>query len=118
MKPDQLHPYCSQGQLAECQTTLNEIGGVYDGLGDWQQALTCHEQALPIRREVGDRAVEATARYNIAMIHRAEGNLDEAIGELELVVDLDRQVDHPDVASDIATLEQFRQERAGAEEAT
>ncbi|MDG4797822.1 hypothetical protein [Micromonospora sp. WMMD1082] len=46
------------------------------------------------------------------MTHRAEGNLDRAIGELELVVDLDRQVDHPDLASDTAVLEQVRQERA------
>jgi hypothetical protein len=46
------------------------------------------------------------------MIHRADGNLEQAIGELELVVDLDRQVDHPDLASDTAMLEQVRQEQA------
>jgi len=46
------------------------------------------------------------------MIHWANRNLDQAIGELEVVVELDRQVGHPDLASDTATLEQVRQERA------
>jgi tetratricopeptide (TPR) repeat protein len=98
------------GDRAGEAATLNNIGGVYAGLGDARQALTYYQQALPIRREVGDRAGEATTRYNIAMIYRAERNLDRAIGELERVVDLDRQVDHPDLPSDIATLEQVRQE--------
>ncbi len=80
---------------------------MYAGLGDRQQALAYYRQALPIRREVGDRAGEAVTLYNIAMIHRGEGHFDKAIGELELVVDLDRQVGHPDLASDTAMLEQL-----------
>ena len=44
------------------------------------------------RREVGDRAGEAVTRYNIAMTHRADGNLALAGSELERVVNLDRQV--------------------------
>ncbi|MEU8007457.1 hypothetical protein AB0B66_40390 [Catellatospora sp. NPDC049111] len=45
------------------------------------------------------------------MIHRANGHLDRAISELELVVELDRQVEYPDLASDTAMLEQVRDER-------
>ena len=52
------------------------------------------------------------------MIHRAQGDLDQAIGELELVVDLDRQVGHPDLASDTAALQQVREERAGTPKTT
>ncbi|WP_239166569.1 tetratricopeptide repeat protein [Actinoplanes italicus] len=66
-------------------------------MGDRGRALDYFRQALPIRREVGDRAGQAVTRYNIAMIHRADGDLDQAIGELEHVVDLDRQVQHPDL---------------------
>ncbi|MDG4768260.1 tetratricopeptide repeat protein [Solwaraspora sp. WMMD406] len=106
------------GDRAGEAVTLNNMGHVYDGLGDRRRALVFYEEALPISREVGDRVGEAVTRYNIAMVHRAEGNLDEAIGELELVVELDRQVDHPDLASDTAMLEQVRQERAAAQEAT
>jgi tetratricopeptide (TPR) repeat protein len=77
-----------------------------------RQALASYEHALHLYLQASDRAGEAVTRYNIAMIHRAEGNLDRAIGELELVVDLDRQVGPPDLASDTAALEQIRQERA------
>ncbi|MBQ0994934.1 tetratricopeptide repeat protein, partial [Micromonospora sp. H61] len=106
------------GDRAGEAVTLNNIGGVYAGLGDRQRALVYYEQALPIRREIGDRAGEAASRYNIATIHRAAGNLDQAIGELERDVDLDQHVDHPDLASDTAFLEQVRQERATSRKAT
>ena len=82
------------------------------GLGDRQAALRFYNEALPIVREVGDRAGEAATRYNIAMIHRAEDRLHEAIEELVTVVELDRQVQHPDLESDTATLNQLRAELA------
>uniref|UniRef100_UPI003D7031EC tetratricopeptide repeat protein n=1 Tax=Micromonospora haikouensis TaxID=686309 RepID=UPI003D7031EC len=85
---------------------------VYAGLGDRTRALDHYHQALPIAREVGDRAGEAVTRYNIAMLHRADGDLDQAIQELEHVVELDRQVDHPDLEADTAVLEQLRRQRA------
>jgi hypothetical protein len=34
------------------------------------------------------------------MIHRAHGELGRAVAELKQVVELDRQVSHPDLASD------------------
>ena len=46
------------------------------------------------------------------MIHRGRGELDRAVTELEQVVELDRQVGHPDLASDTAMLERVRQEQA------
>jgi tetratricopeptide (TPR) repeat protein len=76
------------------------------------QALPHYEQALPIQRQIGDRHGEAVTRYNIAMIYRANGQLKQPITELELVVELDRQISHPDLASDSAMLEHVRLERA------
>jgi hypothetical protein len=63
-------------------------------------------------REVGDRAGEAVIRYNVAMIHRAQGELDRAVAELEQVVELDRQVGLPDLQSDTEMLHRVRQELA------
>ncbi len=83
---------------------------MYDNLGDRQQALAYYHQALPILREVGDRAGEAVTRYNIAMIHRANGDLAAAVTELETVVALDQQTGHPDLATDTAMLNQTRTE--------
>jgi tetratricopeptide (TPR) repeat protein len=83
---------------------------VHDNRGEQQAALDYYQQALPIIREVGDRAGEATTRYNIAMVHRGAGRLVEAVAELELVVALDAAVQHPDLESDTAMLEQVRAE--------
>ena len=85
---------------------------MYDGLGEPQRALEYYGQALPILREVGDRAGEAVTRYNVAMIHRAQGELGRAVAELEQVVELDRQVGHPDLQSDTEMLHRVRQELA------
>ncbi len=72
---------------------------MYRGPGEPQRALEHYGQVLPILREVGDRAGEAVTRYNVAMIHRAQGELGRAVAELKQVVELDRQVSHPDLAS-------------------
>ena len=61
-------------------------------------------------REVGDRAGEAVTRYNIAMVHRGLGQFADAVRELEIVVELDRQVEHPDLERDTRMLEQCRGE--------
>ena len=81
-------------------TTLNNIGSVYNGLVDQQQALTYYEQAPPIQQEPGGC------------------ELDRAVVELEQAVDLDRQVGHPDLESDTATLNQVRREQQQGGSAT
>ena len=100
------------GDRAGEAVTLNNIGVVYDGLGEPRRALEYYGQALPIMRAVGDRAREAVTRYNVAMIHRAQGELGRAVAELEQVVELDRQVSHPDLQSDTEMLHRVRQELA------
>jgi hypothetical protein len=54
--------------------------------------------------------VEAVTRYNVAMMHRAQGELGRAVAELEQVVELDRQVGRPDLQSDTEMLHRVRQE--------
>ena len=73
--------------------------------------MAFYSQALPLSREVGDRAGEALTRYNIAMVYRALGELDDAVRELEVLVEIDLQVEHPDPESDTRMLEQCRRER-------
>jgi hypothetical protein len=63
-------------------------------------------------QEVGNRAGEAVKRYNIARIYWSLGDLDRAISELARTVELDRQVDHPDLHSDTTMLERLRAERS------
>src|SRR5262249_45699123 len=103
------------GDRAGEATTLNNIGLVYAQRGDSENAMHHYQQALPITRRVGDRAGEAVTRYNIAMQRRAAGRLTEAVAELEIVVALDRAVQHPDLDADTATLQRVRAEAAAAE---
>ena len=44
--------------------TLNNIGLVYNSLGDKQKALDFYSQALPLHRAVGDRNGEAHAQQH------------------------------------------------------
>ncbi|MBD2558805.1 tetratricopeptide repeat protein, partial [Aphanizomenon flos-aquae] len=46
-------------------TTLNNIGLVYNALGEKQKALDFFNQALPIYRAVGDPYLEVTILDNI-----------------------------------------------------
>ena len=55
---------------------------------------------------------------NVSVAHhpdRAQGELDRAVTELEQVVELDRQVGHPDLQSDTEMLHYVRQELASSD---
>jgi len=84
---------------------------VYSALGDKRKALDFYEQALPLRRRVGDRWGESITRYNLAMVYEALGDLQRAEVELEIVVALDEAIEHPDLVSDRAALERVRAQR-------
>src|SRR5215470_15832496 len=51
-----LSQYRVVGDRGNEAATLNNIGLVYDGLGERQRALDYYGLALPIARDVGDRA--------------------------------------------------------------
>jgi len=48
---------------------LNNIGGVYNSISQPQEALKYFNQALPILRELGDRAGEAATLSNIDAVN-------------------------------------------------
>ncbi len=55
-------------------TTLNNIGLAWRSLGEVRRALEFYNQALPLRREVGDKSGEATTLNNIGEVHRSLGD--------------------------------------------
>ena len=95
--------------------TLNNIGLVYDALGEKEKALGYYEEALPLSRQVGDRFGESVTRFNIAMVFVDLGRLAEAEEQLEIVVQIDEAVRHPDLESDRRELAQVRAMRRSAE---
>ncbi|MGB5972830.1 MAG: CHAT domain-containing protein, partial [Nodosilinea sp.] len=49
--------------------SLNNIGGIYSSLGQYQQALEYYERSLAIRTEIGDRSGEGVSLNNIGFIY-------------------------------------------------
>ncbi len=71
------------GDKAGEASTLNNIGLVYDALGDKQLALDYYNQSLPLSRQVGDKAGEATTLNNIGGVYHALGDKQTALDYLQ-----------------------------------
>ena len=80
--------------------------------GDYATALRYLEQSLKISQAIGDRSGESVTCFNIGMIYRQFGDLDQAIEYVARTVALDEAIGHPDLESDRAMLERLRLERA------
>ncbi|MEJ5312377.1 MAG: tetratricopeptide repeat protein, partial [Anaerolineae bacterium] len=87
------------GDRAGEGTTLNNIGLVYNALGERRRALETYEAALAIRREVGDRAGEGTTLNNIGWIYLNEGDKAQARTYLEQALAIAEAVEYPDLAN-------------------
>ena len=59
--------------------TLNNIGLVYDALGEKQKALDFYNQSLPLSRATGDKAQEAVTLTNIGAVYSALGETQTAL---------------------------------------
>jgi tetratricopeptide (TPR) repeat protein len=94
-------------------TTLNNIGLAWSALGEKRKALEYYDQALPVFHILEERGSEAVTCFNIAMVHRALGDLDQAIRYLERCVQLDEEIDHPNLERHRQILERVRRERDG-----
>jgi CHAT domain-containing protein/tetratricopeptide (TPR) repeat protein len=68
--------------------TLNNIGSVYFALGEKQKALDFYNQALYIYRTVKDRSGEAITLYQLANLKRDEGNLKEALIQMQSAINI------------------------------
>ena len=111
-QPRTTSSFCARDDWTAVEPATPPIRGVvYSALGDQQQALDYFNQALPLQRQVGDKAGEAATRFNIAMAAATLGDLDCAVAELEQVVALDEAIHHPDLESDRAALARMRARR-------
>jgi tetratricopeptide (TPR) repeat protein len=79
--------------------TLNNIGGVYASLGQYdqalhsyQQALVIHQQALVIQRKVRDRTGEGITLNNIGDVYSAREQYDQALQSYQQALVIAREV--------------------------
>ncbi|MCC5637873.1 CHAT domain-containing protein [Nostoc sp. CHAB 5844] len=67
------------GDIKQQAITLNELGFIYDALGEKQQALIFFKQSLPLRQQVGDQAGQAVTLNNIGGVYDALGDKQQAL---------------------------------------
>ena len=67
------------GRKGDYAIMLNNIGFLYDGLGQYDKAITSYRKALVIDEELGIKEGIATDLNNIGEVYRAWGQYDKAI---------------------------------------
>ncbi|MBD2447553.1 CHAT domain-containing protein [Nostoc sp. FACHB-152] len=67
---------------------LNNIGYVYLDAKEQQKALDYFQQSLPLYQQVGNRGGEAQALYTIATAQRNLGNLQAALNNIKIVINI------------------------------
>ncbi|WP_081594674.1 CHAT domain-containing protein [Allocoleopsis franciscana] len=68
--------------------TLSNIGVVYHALGEKQKALEYYNQSLPLSRATANKAQEAVTLYNFAYLDRSQGNLNDALTQIEAAINI------------------------------
>jgi CHAT domain-containing protein/tetratricopeptide (TPR) repeat protein len=71
---------------------LNNIGFLYDALGQKQKALEFFQEALPIQKELGDRVEESTTLNNIGSLYSALGQKQKALEYYQKALPIDQAV--------------------------
>jgi CHAT domain-containing protein/tetratricopeptide (TPR) repeat protein len=85
--------FAAVGQQGNQATCLNNIGLVYNALGEKQKALNYYAQALPLRKAVKDRGGEAATLNNIGVVYDALGEKQKALDYYAQALPLRRAVD-------------------------
>ncbi len=81
-----------QPERSQAARIYSELGSVYKTLGKKQEALSYYEQALVIRREVGDRGGEGVTLNNLGLVYDGLGKKQEALSYYEQALLISREV--------------------------
>lgn len=95
-----------QGRLGRF---LNELGGLYVQIGEWQKAEPCLTRALVIHLESGNLVEEAEARRGLAFLYAGKQATSAVLREMERVIEIDELLALPDLEEDRAALLQIKQ---------
>lgn len=72
--------------------TLQNIGVIYNELGQYEQALDFYQKALVIRKEIGDKTGEGNTLNNIGLVYNQMGQNDKALEILNQALTVKREV--------------------------
>jgi tetratricopeptide (TPR) repeat protein len=87
---------------------LEKIGLAYADLKEPWQAVDYYERSLAIARELGQLADEARTSWNLGLAYRELDDLSAAIAAMQVCVDYERSIGHPNADTDAAEVEATR----------
>jgi CHAT domain-containing protein len=90
-----------QGAAAQEAESLNFIGGIYDELGEPDDALAAYQRALDLWQLLGNHEKEATLLNNLGRFHRRLGEWQEALRFYDLAWKARSDVDDPALAGSV-----------------
>lgn len=73
-----------------------------------RKAIAYYEQHLAIARELGDRGGEATSSWNLGNELGKQGNIIRAIPLMQVAVNFERELGHPNADTHAAIVEDLR----------
>ena len=73
-----------------------------------RKAIEYYEQALTIAREIGDRRGESNDRWNLGLAYEKDDDFRRAADLMQVCVDFEREIGHPDAEKDADYLENVR----------
>jgi tetratricopeptide (TPR) repeat protein len=92
---------------------LGNLGNTYYALGETRRAIEHYEQRLVIARGIGDRRGEGNTSWNLGEVYETLGELDRAVELMQVCVDFERELGHPDAEKDAAYVEAIRARLVG-----
>ncbi|MDO5495304.1 MAG: LuxR C-terminal-related transcriptional regulator [bacterium] len=78
------------------------LGRALERLGRWAEARRAHQGAVESALALGDRTLEARARYGVASTNESLGNLSESLREFDLICSIFEDGDPKDLARALA----------------
>lgn len=87
---------------------LGNLGLAHSTLGESWLAIECHNQHLAATRDIGDRRGEAISGWNLGLALEKVGDLQRALDLMQLSVDYDREIGHPNAEKHAAEVSALR----------
>ena len=80
---------------------LGHLGTAYKNLADYPRAMRHHQQALAIKRELGDEVEQGKTLNNIGLVEEAQGNCTAALAVYGRSLEIFARLDQPAFAASV-----------------
>ncbi len=77
-------------------------------MNETEQAILNLDNAIAIAKEIGDSSGEACASWNLGKVYKKLGKLESAIAAMEVRINFERKIGHPDIKKHEEELQELR----------